>query len=114
MIREVVMDRCLGRILIAFLSLASSAAPSVADPVADFYRSKQITLYIGYEAGGGYDLYARLVAKYLSAHIPGNPLVLPVNMPGASSMVLGNHLAKVAPKDGTAFGAVNSALVFDP
>ena len=46
-------------------------------------------------------------------HIPGNPTILPVNMPGASSMILANHLAKRAPQDGTAFGAVNSALVFD-
>ena len=69
--------------------------------------------YIGYGVGGGYDLFARTISRHMSRHIPGNPTILPVNMPGASSMILGNHLAKRAPRDGTAFGAVNSALLFD-
>src|SRR5581483_7411202 len=64
--------------------------------------------------GGGYDLFARTISRHMTKHIPGNPSILPVNMPGASSMVLGNYLAKKAPKDGTAFGAVNSALLFEP
>jgi tripartite-type tricarboxylate transporter receptor subunit TctC len=88
--------------------------PAAAQSVADFYRGKTITCFIGYGVGGGYDLFARTISKHLSRHIPGNPTILPVNMPGASSMVLGNHLAKRAPRDGTAFGAVNSALLFDP
>ena len=82
--------------------------------VADFYRGKTITCFIGYGVGGGYDLFARTISRHMSRHIPGNPTILPVNMPGASSMILGNHLAKRAPRDGTAFGAVNSALLFDP
>ena len=97
----------------ALVSLALCAAPAAADPVADFYRGKTITTYIGYGVGGGYDLFARTISRHMPRHIPGNPTMLPVNMPGASSMVLGNHLAKRAPQDGTAIGAVNSALVFD-
>ena len=96
--------------LVALLSCASARA----DAVADFYRNKTITVYIGYEAGGGYDLYARTIAKHLPKHVPGNPRALAQNMPGASSMVLGNYLARIAPRDGTAIGAINSALLFDP
>ena len=90
------------------------AQPAAADAVADFYRGKTVTCFIGYGVGGGYDLFARTISRHLSRHIPGNPAIVPVNMPGASSMVLGNHLARRAPRDGTAFGAVNSALLFEP
>jgi tripartite-type tricarboxylate transporter receptor subunit TctC len=95
------------------LLLVVSAGPLAAQSVAEFYRGKTITCYIGYGVGGGYDLFARTISRHMTRHIPGNPLIVPVNMPGASSMILGNHLARRAPQDGTAFGAVNSALVFD-
>ena len=98
---------------LAAVSIAVFAAPSRAENLADLYRGKTVTTYIGYEAGGGYDLYARAVAKHIGRHLPGAPTVVPVNMPGAASMVLANWLAKVAPRDGTAFGAVNSALLLD-
>ena len=94
-------------------SMALCGAPASAQSVAEFYKGKTITVYIGYGAGGGYDLFARTIARHMPRHIPGNPTMLPVNMPGASSMILANHLAKRAPQDGTAIGAVNSALVFD-
>jgi len=101
-----------------FLSgaLASASLPSLAqaDQVADFYRGRTITCYIGYASGGGYDVYARVISRFMQKHLPGNPNIIAVNMPGASSMTLGNHLARVAPRDGTAFGAVNSMLLFDP
>src|SRR3981081_262856 len=103
------------RILSVLASLLAMlcAHPAAADAIADFYRGKTITCYIGYGVGGGYDLCARPISRHIPRHIPGNPNILPVNMPGASSLVLGNHLAKRAPQDGTAFGAVNSALIFD-
>lgn len=97
----------------ACVLVALSAAPLRAQSIADFYRGKTITCYIGYGVGGGYDLFARTIGRHMSKHIPGNPAILPVNMPGASSLVLGNYLAKRAPHDGTAFGAVNSALLFE-
>jgi tripartite-type tricarboxylate transporter receptor subunit TctC len=99
--------------------LAAFVAVLIATPFAaaqdnDFYRSKTVTFYVGYEVGGAYDLYARTIGRYLGRHIPGNPTIVMSNMPGASTMVLGNYLAKLAPRDGTAFGAVNAALIFDP
>lgn len=98
--------------LAAWLGL--SACGHARADVADFYRGKTLTFYIGYEPGGAYDLYARAIGRHLSKHLPGNPVVVPSNMPGASTMVLGNYLARIAPKDGTAIAAVNSALLFDP
>ena len=67
--------------LAVFVSCAGSAR---ADPIADFYRGKTIRMLIGYGPGGGYDLYARLVAEFLPRHLPGNPTIVPENMPGAS------------------------------
>jgi len=98
-------------ILIAMCALAGGAR---ADAVSDFYQGKTVNLYIGYGPGGAYDTYSRLLARYMPSHLPGNPTFVPQNMPGASSMRMANFLARVAPKDGTAFGAVNSALIFDP
>jgi len=105
------------RIAAAALALcltAPAARPAAADSVADFYRGKTVTCYIGYGVGGGYDLIARTISRHMGSHIPGSPTIVPVNMPGASSMILANFLAKRAPADGTAFGAVNSALVYEP
>lgn len=102
------------RSIAALAAVLAACGGAYANDVADFYRGKTITVYIGYGPGGGYDLYARTLARHIVKHIPGNPQTLPSNMPGASSMTLANFLAKVAPKDGTAFGAVNSALLFDP
>jgi len=107
--RESVMKRGIATVA----ALAAMCGVASAQSVADFYRGKTITVYIGYGPGGGYDLYARTLARHIVKHIPGNPKTMPSNMPGASSMVLSNYLARVAPKDGTAFGAVNSALLFD-
>jgi len=101
------------RLIVLVAASLSLALPAKADSVADFYHGKTITCYIGYGVGGGYDLFARTISKHMSRHIPGNPTIIPVNMPGASSMTLGNFLAKRAPQDGTAIGAVNSALLFE-
>jgi tripartite-type tricarboxylate transporter receptor subunit TctC len=101
------------RLVLALASMLLASLPAAAETVAEFYRGKTITCFIGYGVGGGYDLFARTISRHMPKHIPGNPTILPMNMPGASSMLLANHLAKRAPHDGTAFGAVNSALVFD-
>jgi len=82
--------------------------------VADFYKGRQISLVIGSSAGGGYDTYARLLARHLGRHIPGEPLVVPTNMPGAASNIAAAFIYNVAPKDGTAIGAVQTAAVLDP
>src|ERR1700683_1187957 len=81
--------------------LAAVAAPAHAQDVASFYHGKQITLVIGLGPGGGYDLYARVLGRFIGAHIPGNPTIVPQNMPGAGSRSAANWLYKVAPQDGT-------------
>jgi tripartite-type tricarboxylate transporter receptor subunit TctC len=80
----------------------------------DFYKGRQIDLYIGYSVGGGYDIYARLLARHLGRHIPGNPTVIPKNMEGAGSLRLANWLYQAAPRDGTALGTIGRGIAFDP
>jgi tripartite-type tricarboxylate transporter receptor subunit TctC len=82
--------------------------------VAQFYKGRTIQLYIGYSVGGGYDLYARELARYLGAHIPGNPTIVPQNMPGAGSLRLANYLYNVAPKDGTAMATFARGMATEP
>jgi tripartite-type tricarboxylate transporter receptor subunit TctC len=77
-----------------------------AEPAEPFFARKTITIYVGYTAGGSYDLYARLIARHLGRHIPGTPTVVAQNMPGAGSMKAANYLNQVAPKDGTALGVI--------
>lgn len=75
-----------------------------AQPVAEFYKGKQINLLIGVGVGGEYDLHARLTGRYLGKHVPGNPSVVPQNMVGAGGLKMANYLYTVSPKDGTSLG----------
>ena len=93
--------------------LAALAAPARAQDVASFYHGKQITLVIGYGPGGGYDLYARMLGRFIGAHIPGNPTIVPQNMPGAGSRSAANWLYKVAPQDGTVIACLGQATPTD-
>jgi len=116
------VTRCVW-LLLASLALVSQAC---ADTVADFYKGRTITLIVGYGPGGGYDLFARLMARHLGRHVPGNPTVVVQNMPGAGSLRATNFLYAVAPRDGTTIGSfardmpllailrTNTAAVFDP
>ena len=81
---------------------------------ADFYKGKQLDLYIGYSVGGGYEIYARILARHLGKYLPGKPVVVPKNMEGAGSLRLANWMYQVAPKDGTAFGTIGRGIAFDP
>ncbi len=104
--------------LVVGLSAAAAfciAAPGAAqaDAVADFYQGKRITMYIGSSTGGGTDLYGRLVATFIGRHIPGNPTVVPANVPGANGLVAANQLFNTAPKDGTAIGTFGRYAVFE-
>jgi len=81
---------------------------------ADFYKGKQVDLYIGYSVGGGYDIYARILARHLGKHLPGKPVVVPKNMEGAGSLRLANWLYQAAPRNGTAFGTIGRGIAFDP
>jgi tripartite-type tricarboxylate transporter receptor subunit TctC len=85
------------------------ALPAAADPVADFYRGKTISLYIGFTQGGGYDVYARAVARFMAKHIPGNPTIVPRQMPGVGSLLAANNVYNIAPKDGTVLATIDQA-----
>jgi tripartite-type tricarboxylate transporter receptor subunit TctC len=88
-------------LLASVAGVAVAAAPAPADAVASFYRGRTIQLLIGFSPTGGYDIYARTLARYLGKHIPGNPTILPQNMPGAGSLKVANYVYNVAPKNGT-------------
>jgi len=93
---------------------ALTGAATAQDAVAQFYRDKTVTIIIGSTAGGGTDLYARLLARHIGKYIPGNPKVIPQNMPGAGSLVAATHLYSAAPRDGTQFGSVLAGAILDP
>jgi tripartite-type tricarboxylate transporter receptor subunit TctC len=85
-----------------------------ADPVADFYRNKDLRLIISASAGGGYDIYARVVAKHLHEHIPGNPTIVPQDMPAGGGLAAANHLYNVADRDGSVIAAIQNTVPFEP
>jgi len=85
-----------------------------ADAVADFYRGKTINVIVGYTAGGGYDIYARALARHMGRHLPGSPNFIVTNITGAGSLNAANHIYNVAPKDGTAFGTFARGLAMEP
>jgi len=87
-----------------------SAAASSQTSVEDFYRGRKLDMVIGYSPGGTYDLYARLVARHLGDHIPGKPLIIARNMPGAGSRTAVTWLANIAPKDGTVLATADQSL----
>ena len=90
------------------------AQPVAAGSVADFYKGKTITIYIGYSPGGGYDAYARTVGRHIGKHIPGNPGTVAKNRPGAGSLKLANELYNTLPKDGTAIGTIGRGIPMEP
>jgi tripartite-type tricarboxylate transporter receptor subunit TctC len=87
---------------------------AAADPVADFYKGKQISWILSADAGGGYSSYANAFASHFSDHIPGKPKIIVQNMPGAGGIKAMNYLMSVAPKDGTTIGLVHSSVPFAP
>jgi tripartite-type tricarboxylate transporter receptor subunit TctC len=99
-------------ILLAVVTLIAWS-PAQAQSVADFYRGKSLRMLIGYGPGGGYDIYARLVAEFLPKHIPGNPTIVPQNMPGAGSFAAAKFMIDAAPKDGTVLGTLAQTLALD-
>jgi tripartite-type tricarboxylate transporter receptor subunit TctC len=86
---------------------------SAQDSAAQFYKGKQITVIVGSSAGGGYDIYARLLSRHMPKHIPGNPGMVVTNMTGAGSNAAAAHLFNVAPRDGTVIGALQNSAVLD-
>lgn len=84
------------------------------DATGDFYRGKSINLIVSSSVGGGHDILARAVAKYLPRHIPGNPQILVRNVPGAGGLVAANQLFNVSPRDGLTIGQLQNTLPFEP
>src|SRR5438445_12127896 len=95
--------------LVAALSAEASGQARAQD--AFFYKGKTITLVVGYSAGGGYDQYARTLARHFGRHIPGNPNILIQNMPGAATLTSVRHLDATAPKDGTVIAMFDPGLI---
>ncbi|HEX2931235.1 MAG TPA: tripartite tricarboxylate transporter substrate-binding protein [Candidatus Binatia bacterium] len=99
------------KFFLAFL-LAVTAA-GLAQAQTPFYQGKTITIIVGYQAGDGYDIWARLLVAHMGKHIPGNPAMIAQNMPGAGSMIAANHIYNIAKPDGLTMGAIGPSLYLD-
>lgn len=101
----------IGAMALGASALFLSAAPSLGQSDAEFYKGKQITMIVGSSTGGGYDAQGRLVARHLGKHLPGNPGFIVQNMPGAGSLQAANHLYTLAAKDGTVIGIIQRGML---
>jgi tripartite-type tricarboxylate transporter receptor subunit TctC len=99
---------------VLLLALACLPAQAHAQSVEDFYKGKTISLAIGFDAGGGYDIYGRLLSRHMGQHIPGRPTIVVQNMPGAGSQRAAQWLYSIAPKDGTAIGTFGRQMGIAP
>jgi len=94
--------------------LGAQISSAQAQDAAAFFKGRNVNMEIGYSAGGGYDVYARMIARFMGKHIPGAPAVIPKNMQGAGSLRLANWLYTAATKDGTEIGTIGRGIAFDP
>jgi tripartite-type tricarboxylate transporter receptor subunit TctC len=92
----------------------SMPATATAAGVEDFYKGRTVSLVIGYSAGTGYHIYARLLARFIGRHIPGNPTVIAQNMSGAGSLKAANYVYTVAPKDGSVIAMIGRSAPLEP
>ncbi len=101
---------------VALLALFTHAGPgdAIAQSPDEFYKGKTVHLLIGFGVGGDDDLWARAIAKHMTRHMRGNPVIVPQNIPGAAGLVLANRLFNASPRDGTAFGLINRSIPFEP
>jgi tripartite-type tricarboxylate transporter receptor subunit TctC len=105
---------CIAPMLLAGAVVLLASGWAAADPIADFYRGKSITLTIGTEPGGGYDQYSRTLARHIGRFIPGNPNVIPKNVPGADGVQAAHRLYNLAPRDGTEIGSFHRGIPILP
>ncbi len=105
--------RIAANLSLVLAALAAAQHPARADAVEDFYRGKQIKIYIRAAPGGNYDVYSRLLGRYMARFIPGSPSVLPINMPGGGGLVALNYVANVAPRDGTVLTMITQSFPMD-
>jgi tripartite-type tricarboxylate transporter receptor subunit TctC len=101
-------------VMAGVLGIALGETAAFGQSVEEFYKGKRIKIVSSSEPGGGYDTYARTVARHIGRHIPGNPKLLVQNMPGAGGVVAANWLYVVGPQDGTVIGSVQRAVPFVP
>jgi tripartite-type tricarboxylate transporter receptor subunit TctC len=102
------------RLAAAAALILGTAGAAPAQTPAEFFRGKTVSLLIGFGPGGEDDLWARVVSRHLTTHIPGNPNVVPVHMPGSGGLLVANRLYNTAAKDGTAIGVINRGIPFEP
>jgi tripartite-type tricarboxylate transporter receptor subunit TctC len=101
-------------LLLVSIALLLSPAAAAAQRLEQFYRGRSITMIVGGGVGGGYDLYARAFARHLSQHIPGNPNIVPKNIPAAGGLAAANLLYTTAERDGSVIGAFPNNVPMDP
>jgi tripartite-type tricarboxylate transporter receptor subunit TctC len=106
--------QCAGQSLLALVALFALSRVGAADSVGDFYKNRTLSLVIGYSVGGGYDAYARLLARYMGKHIAGEPSIIPQQMTGAGSLRAANYIFSVAPKDGSVIGTFSRSMGIAP
>jgi tripartite-type tricarboxylate transporter receptor subunit TctC len=106
--------RAAAHTLYAALLLLDIAGAAVAQTPAEFFKGRNVTLLIGFGVGGDDDLWGRVIAKHMGNHIPGRPIVVPQNVPGAAGLLVANRLYSVAPRDGTVIGMINRGIPFEP
>ena len=102
------------RIAALSATLSVLAGPVRGQSVEEFYKGRNVSMVIGFSAGSGYDIYARLLARYMGRYIPGRPTIVAQNMPGAGSLRAAQYVAGVAPKDGSVVGTMSRSLPVEP
>ena len=100
--------------LLAAAAFVAIGLPLRAETIADFYKGRSVPLVIGFSVGGGYDAYARLLARYIGKNIPGEPSIVPQQMTGAGSLRAANYIFSVAAKDGSVFGTFSRSMGIAP
>src|SRR5688572_2886412 len=121
--KRLVNRSCQFFLSLLFLAVLGSPAPALPaqNPTAqfderaaaDFYRGKIVRIVVGFPPGGGADVYSRLIARHLGRFVPGNPTLTVSNMPGAGSIIAGNHIFNSGAKDGTEIGMLNGAAILE-
>jgi tripartite-type tricarboxylate transporter receptor subunit TctC len=99
--------------LAGILSALGFSTQASAETVEEFYRGKQIKIYIRAAPGGNYDVYSRVLGRHMTRHIPGNPTFQPINMPGGGGLVALNYVANVASRDGTVLTMITNSFPMD-
>ena len=107
-------DLVMRTVLCVVASLLFAASVAAADNVEGFYKGLNMPLIIGYSAGGGYDVYARMLARYFGKHVPGNPNIVPQQMEGAGSLRSANYIFSAAPKNGSVIGTFSRSMGISP